>query len=90
MKVEIYKSYGVLAHEKKPVYTVSSPASDIYDKVLVEIPNISGENMMGDLLVKLETGEFPLNQVLGNYDEDPALIWFDGFHTRHKILEVVG
>ena len=37
MKTTIYANYGVLAHEKQTVYS-TSPISDVYDKLTVEIP----------------------------------------------------
>lgn len=37
MKTTIYANYGVLAHEKQTVYS-TSPISEVYDKLTVEIP----------------------------------------------------
>ena len=39
MKLSLYKSYGVLAHEGHPVYSVHAPASDIFDRITVEVPD---------------------------------------------------
>lgn len=35
MRIELYKSYGVLAHEKYPVYTWTAPVSKTHDTVEV-------------------------------------------------------
>lgn len=89
MIIKIYKSYGVLAHEYHPVYTWRCPQSDIYDEISVDIPNIDGENCDGDPLVNLGDGLiYPLQMVLGNWGDEPALVWYDGTSQRRKILKV--
>lgn len=88
MKIPIYKSYGVLAHEYQPVYTWACPKSDVYDEIIVEVPNVDGENCDGDPLVNLGDGlVYPLRMVLGNWGDEPALVWYDGVVQRHKILK---
>ena len=88
MKIPIYKSYGVLAHEYQPVYTWACPQSDVYDEIIVEVPNVDGENCDGDPLVNLGDGlVYPLRMVLGSWGDEPALIWYDGAVQRHKILK---
>ena len=56
MKIPIYKSYGVLAHEYQPVYTWACPQSEIYDEIIVEVPNVDGENCYGQPLVNFGDG----------------------------------
>lgn len=89
MKVEIYKSYGVLAHEKQPFYSQHAPASDIYDVITVDVPNAIGVNEMDDVLIELDGATYTLQEVLSNYGDAPALVWYDGEHNRHKLLKEV-
>lgn len=88
----IYKSYGVLAHEKQPVYSFDCPASEIYDEISVLVPygwSIS-ENTVGQTLVDSPDGITHLgNDILTNWGDAPAFRWYDGHTDRHIILEVI-
>lgn len=33
MKIKLFENWGVLAHEKQPVYTINRPVSDAYSLV---------------------------------------------------------
>lgn len=88
----IYKSYGVLAHEKQPVYTFDAPASEIYDTVEVEFPDgwSVGENAAGETLVDSPHGiTYRGKEILSNWGDAPAFRWNDGRSDRHIILEVI-
>ncbi len=87
MTVKIYKSYGVLAHEKQPFYSWMAPASEIYDLATVEIPETiyRGENISGNHLIMLGGCLYTLQEVLTNAGDAPALRWYDG----HRFLEIV-
>lgn len=90
--IEIYKSYGVLAHEKQPVYTFERPASEIYDPVEVDLPDgwIIAENTYGETIVESPHGVTYLGrEILGNWGDAPAFRWHDGHTDRHIILEVI-
>lgn len=90
--IEIYKSYGVLAHEKQPVYTFDRPASEIYDVISVRIPDgwSTAENAYGETIVESPEGIYYLGEeILGNWGDAPAFRWFDGHTDRHIILEVI-
>ena len=50
MKIKLYESWGVLAHEKQPVYTFNCPVSDAYNLVEVELPHVTGANDYGELI----------------------------------------
>lgn len=80
MKTTIYCSYGVLAHEKKNYYSVDGPASDIYDKIEVNIPDeiVIGKNAFGELILNLDGTKYLLSEVLTNADDDPVLRWYNG------------
>ena len=88
----IYKSYGVLAREKQPVYTFDRPASEIYDAISVLVPDgwSIGENAAGETLVESPDGiTYRGKEILSNWGESPAFRWYDGHADRHVILEVI-
>lgn len=90
MTAQIFKSYGVLAHEKQPFYSVSAPASDIFDQITVNLPCKTWRNGMDEIGVTLDGEDFLLSQVLTNWGDAPAMVWLDRTQTkRHIILEVV-
>lgn len=87
MTMKIYASYGVLAHEKRPVYTVEAPAGDICDELTVELPEgwELAENEAGAPLLTMPTGETYLaRELLTNRGDAPALRWYGG-HQHHII-----
>ena len=89
MKLNVFKSYGVLAHEKEPMFTVYGPASEFYDIVTVQIPDkypIS-ENDMGDYLITLDDVTYLLQEVLSNSGIHPVLRWYDGRSYRTVYLD---
>lgn len=87
--IKIYKSYGVLAHEKQPVYTVSNPASDIYDVITVGIPVKTWENQYGEIGVTLDGEDYLLSDVITNRGDAPVMRWYDGRNERWMGLEVM-
>ena len=78
MLIKLYKSFGVLAHEKEPVYTYFTPASAAHDRVTVDIPQVIGMNEYDEPLVSLDGRDYPLHDVLATVDDAPALRWYDG------------
>lgn len=90
MKIKIYGSYGVLAREKMVVYTWSSPASDIYDVMTVEIPDeiVYGKNYLDELLINLDGQVLLLSECLVAWGDKPALRWHDGQGERRIMLRV--
>lgn len=84
--VKLYESYGVLSHEKSPYFSMSAPASDIYDEIMVELPCMVGETAMGEPVVELDGIEYALSQVLTNWGTEPALAWVAMNHDRHHVL----
>lgn len=89
MTTTIYKSYGVLAHEKQPVYSAYAPASDIYDRITVEINIPTFANEAGELGVVLGGRKQWLVDVLTNWGDAPALAWYDEDGYHHIILNVI-
>lgn len=91
MEVKIFKSFGVLDHEKQPFYSVSAPASDIFEQVTVKLPCKTWRNGADEIGVTLDGVDFLLSDVLTNWGDDPAMVWVDDtLAKRHTILEVVG
>lgn len=84
MVIKLYKNFGVLAHEKEPVYTYFTPAAAAHDRVTVDIPQVSGMNEYDEPLVSLDGRDYLLHDVLATVDDAPALRWYDG-QTYHII-----
>ena len=89
MEIKLYKNYGVLSHEKDLVYTYFNPASDVYDRVTVDTPQVVGMDEYDEPLVSLDGDVYPLQDVLTTVDSEPALRWYDGQDYRVVILLVV-
>lgn len=92
MTHKLYASYGVLAHEKQPVYTDGLPVSDIYDIVTVDLP--AGVYILhhaaGGTLVDIDGQVYFLNDILSTDDQDqPILTWFDGIKTHVIPLTII-
>ena len=85
----VYASYGVLAHEKEPVYC-SGILSEVYDEVEVEIPDelIADENNLDELILTLDGREYLLHEVLSNRGDKPVLSWYANGHHKHLDLEI--
>ena len=91
MKHNLFESYGVLAHEKRPVYSDTVPASDAYNIITVEIPDeypIS-ENASGETLIDINGKTYMLYEVLTNNGDAPCLKWFDGDRHHRIMLKVL-
>lgn len=89
MQTKLYKSYGVLGHEKEPVYTWGAPASEIYDIISAEIPEITGTNEMGEPLVDLCGATYRINDVLSTRYDAPALRHYDGRNTHYRAVREI-
>lgn len=95
MNINIYCNYGVLAAEKRNIYTYGAPhdAATCYDEMTVEIPEEweAYENNTGDLMVTAPWGwSYSINEVLqGN--EKPCFYALDknmkGHRTYLKIID---
>ena len=89
MKIKLYKNYGVLEHEKEPLYTYHAPVSEVYDRVAVDIPQVIGMNEYDEPLVSLDGMDYPLHDVLDTMYDEPALRWYDGQSYHDVILLTV-
>ena len=91
---EIYKNYGVLAAEKRNLYTFGAehPAATCSDKMTVSVPDgwELFENQAGDVMVKTPWGwDYAIGEVLqGN--ENPCFYALDkSMKGRRAYLEIV-
>lgn len=87
MEVKIYKSYGVLAHERQPYYSWGAPASEIYDVIAVDIPGYIGVNDLGEPLVDIGGETYLLHELLSNRGDDPVLRWYNGQKYQYITLQ---
>lgn len=89
MKYKLYESYGLIAHEKKPIYSDTIPATEHYNIVTVEMPFPLSENAMGETLVEIDGQVYLLSEVLSNFGDAPCIIWYDGHNNRRVMLDVL-
>lgn len=90
MTTNIYAHYGVLAHEKQPVYSTAGKQGDLCDKLTVEIPFPTWRNYMDEIGVTIDGRDYLLDTVLTNWGDKPAIVWNDGQGGHHVILQEVG
>lgn len=89
MTTKIFAHYGVLAHEKQPVYSTNGASGALCDELTVEIPFPTWHNYMDELGVTIDGADYLLEQVLTNWGDKPAIVWSDGKSKQHIILKVV-
>lgn len=90
MVVTIFKSYGVLGHKKQPVYTYGAGASDIYDVIRVELPDVVGVNQFDEPLLEFDGLTYAFSELLTNRGDKPAIIIpDDGCYTRYRVLREI-
>lgn len=89
MKIKLYKNYGVLGHEKEVIYTYFMPASEVHDRVIVDIPQVVGMNSYDEPMVSLDGSNYHLQDVLIAVNNMPALGWYDGQNYHVMILLAV-
>lgn len=85
--VPAYKSYGVLAHEKRPVYTVNWPVSEIYDRISLAIPAEYEiyETALGIPGIVINGEKYFLSDLLTNYGDKPVLEYIEN-NTYHRVF----
>lgn len=88
VEMTIYANYGLLAHEKQTVYTLT-PATDICDTVRVIIPNVSGVNVVDEPILTLDGQDYLLSQVLTSASDNPALRWIANGSYRTRMLTII-
>lgn len=89
MKYKLYESYGALAHERRPIYSDTIPATEHYNAITAEIPYTLSENTMGETLIDINDETYLLSDVLANFGDAPCITWHDGQHQHRVMLEIV-
>ena len=93
MNIKIYCNYGVLAAEKRNIYTYGAPhvTATCYDEMMVEIPEgwEAHENNSGELIVTAPWGwDYDINEVLQG-DKKPCFYALDKNMNGHRaFLEI--
>ncbi len=87
LMVEMYRNYGILGHEKSPIYSLSP--SEICDKVTVYIPNRFRPHwtVEGNVSLVLSGDRYLLTDVIQTDRNDaPYLAWHDPPRLRRNPL----
>lgn len=87
--LKLYESWGMLGKEKTPVYSVTTPATENYNVITVEMPFPLSENAAGQILVDIDGTTWLLNEVLDARRDAPCVRWYDGQHTHRTPLTIV-
>ena len=87
--LKAYANYGALAHEKKTLYTVGSPAETAAYSEEIEITLPEGfeldENAAGEQLVTTPNGNvFLASEVLNSYADTPVIVWYDAEQKLYR------
>lgn len=91
MKVRIFANYGVTGHEKVPMYSVCCPCAEVYDELIVELPDqyFAGESVCGNILVEIDNETYEFARMLKDHDGVPALAIFERYRYKYVNLEIV-
>lgn len=88
-KIKAFANYGMLAHEKEPVFTLHRLVSEISDEIEIEIPDefkIS-QNYSGEYLIDIPGKHtYLLRDVISTYKKECVLEWRDSRFIRRKKL----
>lgn len=93
MIIRLYRNYGVLGHEKQPVYSYMAH-SEIYDIILVSLQKDAYKEIRraedGDLIICLKDGTCAaLTDLLSTgKDGNPILSWYNGRAYKYEKLIV--
>ena len=90
--IKAFANYGVLAHEKQTIFTVSNkhPHATVSEEVEITLPDNweVSENTYGDLLIDTPEGiTYMADEIISSWGDKPALIWYDGIKTNRIVLE---
>ena len=90
MKTTIYANYGLLAAEKRCVYSTTKLDAIVSEPIDVIIPDeyIAGRNEAGEILMVIDGLNYTLQQLLIEDDEDePCIIIPAPYSTKPIRLE---
>ena len=82
-----FANYGVLAHEKQIIFTISEkhPHATVSEEIEITLPEKweVSENEFGELLIDTPEGNtYIANYIISSWGDDPVLSWFDGENHR--------
>ena len=91
MKTTIYANYGLLAAEKRCVYSTTKSDAIVSDPIDVIIPDeyISGRNAANELLITVDGCNYALRDLLSDDNNDPCIIIPAPYPTKPIRLERV-
>lgn len=89
MTYKLYESFGMLAHERRPIYSDTIPATEHYNIITVDMPFPLSENAMGETLIDIDGETYLLCDVLSNHGDAPCIKWYDGHTMRRVMLKVL-
>lgn len=87
-----YANYGVLAHEKRTIFTVSTPdaTATVNEEIEITLPDgwEASENNFGETLINTPEGEtYIASDIISSWGDNPALSWYDGSNSHRITLE---
>lgn len=90
--ISAYANYGVLAHEKQIIFTVSAPHphADVSDRIIVTIPDgwgVADNDMWGKLIITPKGATYTADEIISSYGDNPVLSWYDGAHSHRVTLD---
>lgn len=88
IEMTIYANYGLLAHEKRVIFSVA-PLCDIADALRVVVPNVSDVNAIGDPIITLDGTDYLLGELLTSVNDKPALRWIANGIRRTQMLTII-
>lgn len=88
-QIEAYANYGVLAQEKRVIFTGGSPHchATLSDKIEIIVPDgfSVSENAFGETLINTPDGiTYRIDEILSTHGNEPIMGWFDG-KKEHRV-----
>ena len=89
MKTTIYANYGMLAAEKRCVYTTTKSDAIVSEPIDVIIPDeyVSGRNAADELLITVDGCNYTLRDLLSDDNDEPCIIIPAPYPTKPIRLE---
>lgn len=82
-----FANYGVLAHEKQIIFTISGkhPYATISEEIEIILPDKweVSKNNFGALLIDTPEGKtYMADEIISSWGDEPVLSWYDGKNHR--------
>lgn len=86
-----FANYGVLAHEKQTIFTISNPHGRATASEAVEITLPDGwevgESVTEGQLITGPAGTYGADDIIDSWRDQPVLSWYDGQQEHRIALE---